>query len=162
PSTTYITPGFYTVSLTVSNGSGSHTKTIQNYIQVIPTPVVGFTASDSGMSCPPKTIQFMDASNLGTSGAATYLWDFGDGNTSTLANPVHTYQNYGSFNVTLSVKNSAGCSKVITRNNFIQMTSKPTAKFTAANNNSCTLPLTVPFSNTSTSAVSYYWDFGDG
>lgn len=162
PSTTYINPGFYTVSLTVSDGNSTNIKTMTNYIQVIPTPVVNFTASDSGVSCPPKTIQFTDASNPGASGTATYLWDFGDGNTSALANPVHTYQNNGNFNVTLSIKNASGCSQIITKNNFIQMISRPQAGFTASNNNSCSLPLSVNFTNASSSAVSYFWDFGDG
>lgn len=162
PSTTYITPGNYTVTLTVSNGSGSNTKTVVNYINVIPTPIVGFVASDSGSSCPPKTIQFTNQSIPGTAGTTTYFWDFGDGTTSTQANPVHTYTGNGNYSVTLNVTNSTGCSKLLSKVNYIQMISKPTAGFTANNNNSCTAPLPVTFNNTSSGATSYQWNFGDG
>ena len=162
PSTTYITPGTYTVTLTVSNGSGSNVKTVTNYITVVPTPVVSFAASDSGISCPPKTVQFSNNSVPGVGGAATYLWDFGDGNTSTLQNPTHTYATFGTFSLTLSVTNSAGCSKILTKANYIQTIQKPIANFTGSNNNSCTLPLNVSFSNLSTGAISYLWNFGDG
>jgi len=161
PSTTYILPGTYTVILTVNNGSGSNTKTVVNYINVVPTPVVSFTASDS-VSCAPKTIQFNNNSIPGIGGTTTYFWDFGDGNTSTQASPSHTYSSNGVYSVTLSVTNSAGCSKVFTKTNYIQLVSKPAANFTATNNNSCTLPLNVSFTNASAGGVSYQWDFGDG
>ena len=162
PSTTFLTPGSYTVTLTVSNASGSNTKTVVNYINVIPTPTVSFTASDSGMACPPKTIQFTNQSTPGTGGTTTYYWDFGDGFTSSLENPTHTYTTYGNYSVTLQVTNSTGCTKLLTKPNYIQIVPKPNAAFTASNNNSCTAPLVANFTNTSTGAVSYLWNFGDG
>lgn len=161
PSTTYITPGTYTVTLTVSNGSGTNTKTITNYIQVVASPQVNFTSVDS-VTCPPKAVQFTNLSVPGAGGTTTYLWDFGDGGTSTQVNPTHTYVANGVYNVSLSVTNSSGCSNIYTKPNYIQIVSKPTANFTASNNNSCTLPLNVSFTNTSTGGVSYLWNFGDG
>lgn len=162
PSTIYITPGTYNVSLTVTNASGTDTKTITGYITVIPTPVISFYASDSGYFCPPKTIQFTNTTVLGVGGAATYLWDFGDGNSSTLANPTHTYNSVGNFNVTLSVTNASGCSKIYTKVGYMHAVAKPTANFSATNNNSCSLPLNVTFTNTSTGGSTYTWLFGDG
>ena len=162
PSTTYITPGTYTVTLTVSDANGSNTKTVTNYITAVPTPIVSFVASDSGIACPPQTIQFTDQSTMGIAGAATYLWDFGDGFTSNQANPVHTYTNTGNFSVTLSVTNNAGCSKLITKTNYIQLVPQPVAGLSATNTASCTAPFTVNFNNTSANATSYAWDFGDG
>src|SRR5690606_17589941 len=111
PSTTYITPGTYTVTLTVSNGSGTNTKTITNYIQVIASPQVNFTSVDS-VTCPPKAVQFTNLSVPGAGGTTTYLWDFGDGGTSTQVNPTHTYVANGVYNVSLSVTNSSGCSNI--------------------------------------------------
>lgn len=162
PSTTYITPGNYTVTLTVSNASGTNTKTIVNYITVTPIPIVHFTANDTTTSCPPKTVQFSDLTNLGSAGAATYFWDFGDGTTSALQNPSHTYTATGNYNVTLNVVNANGCSQSLVKNQYIKLTQKPVANFTAPNANSCTSPLTVNFNNTTTGAISYSWDFGDG
>ena len=160
PSTVYITPGIYTVTLTVSNGSSSDTKTITNYINVIPSPEVYFTASDSSVTCPPKTVQFTDQTILGTSGAATYFWDFGDGATSTVQNPTHTYTNGGNYTVTLAVTNSAGCMKLKTKTNYIQVSTPPDANFTSANNISCVVPSSVSFTNTTVGGTTYDWDFG--
>ena len=162
PSTTYIIPGTYTVKLTVSDGSSSNTKTSTNFITVNPSPVVAFVASDTSDTCLPTTIQFTDQSVLGSAGTATYLWDFGDGSTSTLQNPSHTYNTVGNYNVTLHVTNSNGCSRLLTKNQYIQVTTQPVAGFTAANPNSCAAPHTVNFSNSSTGATSWLWDFGNG
>ena len=162
PATSYIAAGTYTVSLTVTNASGTSTKTISNYINVIASPTVNFIANDSLPGCAPKTIQFTDLSLLNSVGAGTYYWDFGDGNHSSLQSPSHVYTNAGSYTVTLLVTNSVGCSKTLTKTSYIQV-SKPTADFTAVNVASCTLPLTTNFTNASSNgAVSYQWNFGDG
>jgi PKD repeat protein len=56
-----------------------------------------------------QLVNNLDVSFTSTSlGAATYLWDFGDGQTSTLQNPVHTYGSYGIFDVQLTVTNTCG------------------------------------------------------
>lgn len=162
PSTTYITPGTYTVTLTAFNAGGSNTKTTSGFITVLPSPTVQFSASDSSAGCPPRTVAFTNLSVLGVGGAVTYSWDFGDGTTSTAANPTHTYTQQGAFSVTLVVTNSAGCTKVLSKQNYIQMSAKPTAGFTATNTGSCFAPLTTSFSNTSVGATSYQWNFGDG
>ena len=162
PSTTYITPGSYTVILTVSDGTTTNTKTVTNYITAVPTPIVNFVANDSGFLCPPATIQFTDLSSMGIGGTATYLWDFGDGNTSNQANPAHTYNNMANYSVTLNVTNSAGCSKLLTKTNYIQLIPTSVAGFSASATSACTAPFTTTFTSTSTGATSYFWDFGDG
>lgn len=162
PSTTYITPGTYTVTLTASNAGGSNTKTTAGYITVLPSPTVQFAASDSSVGCPPRTVSFTNLSTPNVTGGVTYSWDFGDGTTSTAINPTHTYTQQGSFAVTLVVTNSSGCTKVLSKPNYIQMTAKPTAGFTATNTGSCFAPLVTSFSNTSVGATSYQWNFGDG
>ena len=94
----YATPGKFNVSLTTTNQAGSTTKTVQNAIVVDPV-VTSFTF----MSQPPNTIQFTDTS---TKNPTSWLWDFGDGTTSTLQNPTHTYPGPGSYNVTLTASNA--------------------------------------------------------
>ncbi|MGN6476339.1 MAG: PKD domain-containing protein, partial [Flavipsychrobacter sp.] len=91
PSTTYFTAGTYAVKLVVTNASGRDSVTKTNYITVAPTPIVSFTA-DSTPSCTlPRTVTFNNTSSPGGSGTTTYLWDFGDGTTSTAQNPSKTY-----------------------------------------------------------------------
>ena len=59
PSTTYLTPGFYTITLTATNASGSNTITQQSYIQVFDPPTVDFSY-DKNSGCTPYKIQFTD------------------------------------------------------------------------------------------------------
>jgi len=162
PSTTYSTPGTYTVTLTVTNASGTSTKTITNYITILVSPTVNFTANDTIPTCGSKIVTFTNSTVLGTTGAGTYYWDFGDGSSSTTSNPVHTYSNPGTYSVSLVATNSGGCSRLFIKPSYITILPKPTTGFTATNNNSCTAPVTVSFSNSTTGATGYLWQFGDG
>jgi gliding motility-associated-like protein len=161
PSTTYTTPGTYTVKLTASNSSGSNTKTVTNYITVIASPTVAFTASDTTAQCPPFTESFTNSSTAGT-GTASYNWDFGDGYGSTGTNPSHSYTTQGTYNVTLVVTNSSGCTKTLVKSSYIQMNSKPTANFSATTTSGCSTPLSINFTNSTTGGSTYLWYFGDG
>jgi len=63
------------------------------------------------------TVQFTDIS---TNEPTSWAWDFGDSANSTLQNPVHTYTNYGTYNVSLTVTNAAG-EDTIVKNDYIQV-----------------------------------------
>jgi gliding motility-associated-like protein len=147
--------------LTVSNAGGSNTKTVTNYITVKASPTVSFTG-DSSVSCAPKTIAFNNLTNPNAPGSTNYLWDFGDGGTSTSVNPSHTYTTSGNFNVTLVATNSLGCNATLTKTGYIPIPPMPVASFSSTNNNNCVVPATVNFQNNSLNAVSYDWSFGDG
>lgn len=164
PSTTYFTPGQYTIKLVVEDGLGnkdSITKT--QYINVFPIPVVNFSATPLS-GCVPLTVQFTDQSTVAGSSITGWLWDFGDGTTGTIRNPVHTYNAAGNYNVTLRVTTVSGCSKTLTKNNYIHASNGVTAAFTNTLPTGCTLPVTITFTNISTGSgtLSYLWDFGDG
>src|SRR5207248_7778678 len=81
---------------------------------------------------------------------------------STATNPVHTFTNAGSFNVALTAAGPNGTNS-LTRTNYILVTNPPPviANFTASPTNG-QAPLTVLFSNSSSGATNYSWDFGDG
>ncbi|MEO6832109.1 MAG: PKD domain-containing protein [Chitinophagaceae bacterium] len=162
PSTTYSIPGTYTVTLIATNASGSNTKTITGYITILNSPVVDFGANDTTVSCGSKTVTFTDLTVLGIPGTAAYYWDFGDGTFSIVQSPTHTYTTAGTFSVSLVVTNSGGCSKTVIKANYIKVIATPTASFSASNTFSCTAPITVNFTNGSTGAATYAWDFGDG
>jgi outer membrane protein assembly factor BamB/nitrous oxidase accessory protein NosD len=112
PIHTYLNPGFYNVTLTVTRSNGQkRTVRFTNYIKVYNAPVSCFTANTNWGAVPGSTpavynnIQFSDTSaNIPTS----WLWDFGDGTTSTLQNPTHAYTSVGDYIVTLTVINPAG------------------------------------------------------
>lgn len=97
------TPGTYDVELTIeANGC---VDSISWPADVIPDPEIAF--SGGGVGCPPLLVHFDNQSFTATT--ATYLWNFGDGNTSTLANPHHIYGFTGNFNVSLTMTTGGGC-----------------------------------------------------
>lgn len=107
PTHTYTTAGTYTVSLTATNANGTDVETKSGYIKATSSiPVAGFDMTTTRVGTIPHTVQFEDTS----AGAEpkTYLWDFGDGTTSTDKNPMHTYEQPGTFNVTLTITNAYG------------------------------------------------------
>ena len=163
PSTVYLLPGTYSVKLTVSDGTQSNTRTRVNYINVYPRPNISFTASDTTLSCAPKTVAFTSTVTQPGPGPLTYLWDFGNGASSTQANPTYTYTAAGNYTVTVVVTNAAGCVGSSPRVNYIKIKDKPQAQFTVVKNPACTPPATYSFSNNSTGGpLTYKWYFGDG
>ena len=67
----------------------------------IPNPIASFTVSGDTVS--PATITFQNTSQ----NADTYLWRFGDGDSTTITNPTHTYDTHGDYMVTLRAENSS-------------------------------------------------------
>lgn len=86
------------------------------------TPVAGFSAAPLTGTAP-LSVQFTDES---TNSPVSHSWDFGDGNTSSQQNPIHTYQNAGIYTVSLTVTNSAG-SDNITKTDLIEVQPSSTA-----------------------------------
>jgi serine protease len=91
--------------------------------------------------------------------ASSYAWKFGDGTTSTEVSPVHTYNNPGTFNVTLLATRSPGESTIANATITVKPV-PPTASFKISRS-SGSAPLTVTFTNASSRAASYLWSFGD-
>ncbi len=163
PTATYFTSGNYTVTLTTTNAAGSNTLTRTAYIIVWDNPTVNFSA-DVNSGCFPLKVQFTDLSTPGIGNTnVSWQWDFGNGNTSTLQNPSNTYMATGTYNVTLKVTNDKGCTKTISRPNYIAVTTGVKASFTKTLPTVCSAPASVSFTNTSTGppTLSYQWDFGD-
>jgi serine protease len=183
PHHTYKETCHYTVSLTVTGPNGSKTETKNNYINSFTpwNPVANFEA-DPADGYSPMRVQFTDLSTCtatyaycwddGVSygsmevaslgGITEWSWDFGDGETSTERNPVHTYQNPGNYTVSLSIIGPGGVSDK-TRSEYIHTITPPTpvADFVGIPK-SGDGPLTVDFIDQSAYANSWLWDFGDG
>lgn len=164
PSTTYFTPGTYTVKLTVTNAGGSNTLTRTQYITVYGKPVINFTVSDSA-ACFPLRAQFTDLSSAsaGTT-IASWLWDFGDGSQSNQQNPLHVYTTSGNYTVNLKVTNDKGCYAVLTKPAYIKIPGGVVSSFTNTLPAVCKPPYNISFTNNSTGpgALTWFWDFGDG
>jgi PKD repeat protein len=159
PTHTYTTANTYNVELTVTNGVCSHSSL--NVITILDPPTSSFTFTNNNQ-CAGTVIDFTNTST-NTTGSTTYAWDFGDGSTSALGNPSHTYATAGTYTVTLTVANTVNC-KTVSLPTVITVTSSPTASFTFTNNNQCAGTL-ISFTNTSggaTGSSTYDWNFGDG
>jgi PKD repeat protein len=102
-------------------------------------------------------VQFTDLSGNVTG----WNWDFGDGASSTLQNPTHTYSTAGNYTVNLTVSNENGTDSKLLTINVSKKTVKPVANFTS-DVTSGKAPLNVSFTDTSTGIpVLWRWTFGD-
>lgn len=159
PAHEYTALGDFNVSLRVTNNFGCvTTKTVPSYIHINSGVKAAFTNSITKSCNAPSTVSFQNGSS-GT-GVLTYDWDFGDGKTSALENPSHTYQSSGSYTVSLIVTNSTGCTDTLVKSKLITIGSTK-ADFSIAD--SVCEDAQVNFKNTSNpAAVTSFWYFGDG
>ena len=157
PSKIFSTVGTYTVRLV--NTYGHCTDAATRLIRVLPRPVANFNATNTTRCQPPLTVAFQDQS----SNAVSWQWNFGDGNTSNQQNPSHTYTAYGTYNVTLVVTNSSGCTDTLRRDSLVRII-RPQITIPLLPTEGC-IPYTInPTANIITldAVTSYLWDFGDG
>lgn len=113
PTHTFERPGTYTVMLVTLNAGGADTT--YKTVTVNDVLYLAYEAPDTAQAG--QVVQFIDSSLVPNS----WQWFFGDGNTSTTPSPQHTYANKGTYFVTLSASNAAGCSG--TENKSIVITS---------------------------------------
>jgi PKD repeat protein len=164
PVYTYTEDGIYEVTLRIATEEGCEASFTQHIC-------IGNGTIIDGPECQamfffeqatdiPLTFQFVDMS-FGE--VDSWLWDFGDGNSSTEQNPVHTYQEEGTYLVTLTTV-AGDCQSsmrlLLFTDESIWYSNECTALF---------LPIIIPDSNqvfflnlSSSDAVTYEWDFGDG
>ncbi|MFT5168943.1 MAG: PKD repeat protein [Saprospiraceae bacterium] len=147
PQHTYAAPGTYTVCLTVTNSAGS--DVVCQNVDISFAPVAAFMATDQGGGL----VDFTDQS---TNSPTSWLWDFGDGNTSTQQNPQHTYSSPGTYTVCLTVTNSSGSNTVC---QDVTIILAPVAAFTFTDQGGGMVDFIDQSSN---SPTSWLWDFGDG
>jgi PKD repeat protein len=149
-------PGMYCVCLTVTNPDSSCISTYCDTILITSCHAdFNFAFDSTGNGC---------TFNSNVSGSAdTYIWDFGDGTTSTLANPYHVFTNNGWFHVQLSVSSSTDSTCIDNHSEYIQATYICDANFTIARDSSNPFNYLVYLANYHGSpSTTYFWDFGDG
>ncbi|KKH39555.1 PKD domain-containing protein [Methanosarcina mazei] len=155
PAHTYSESGLYTVSLTAIGNRTSVVKTVNDFINVTIPPLPNFSVNIIEGTFP-LAVQFSDNSSY----TESVEWDFGDGDSSTERNPVHTYSEAGLYSVSL-IATGNGTSVTKTVDDFINVTAPPVPDF-ITNVTEGTFPLTVQFTDNSRYAESVIWDFGDG
>ena len=120
PSNTYSNAGVFSVSLTASGNGGTNTLTFTNYITATNAPPVPSFSANVRTGLAPFQVNFTNLS----ANATAYSWNFGDGNSSTNANPVNTYTNAGVFSVSL-IAIGLGGTNSLSFTNYITATNAP-------------------------------------
>lgn len=170
PTHGYTSAGNFTVTMVVHYSNT--TKTASTTVRMV-QPVTATFSVASDTICPGDPVSF--TSSVVAPGNAgqikTYTWSFGDGATSSQANPTHNYLNSGNiavtYDVTLTIIDTNGCMSSYTVNNAVPIWQKPEADFYASDtifcyNNNVTSG-TSTFTNYTgvTTGNSYQWIFGD-
>jgi Zn-dependent metalloprotease len=112
PSHTYAAAGTYSVTLTVTDNDGATDSISKDVTVTAPNvpPTADFTFTTDGL-----TANFTDTSTDSDGTIVAWDWNFGDGNTSTVQNPSHTYASGGTYSVTLTVTDNDGATDSVTK-----------------------------------------------
>ncbi len=153
---TYAGPGTYIVKLILLDSNFCNSPdSISKTIRLSPTVKAQFQTPAQG--CVPYNAVFENTS----AGGLTFLYDFGDGTTSTEDNPTHLYNTVGTYVVKLYAFDSTACNKLDSTSFTIRVVPIPVAAFTFSpdppQENTAT-----QFTNQSSGATNYIWRFGDG
>jgi gliding motility-associated-like protein len=163
PTNTYTTTGPYNVTLTVTSDNGCVDTKTQSLTTIYAEPQAAFNAPAE--VCIGAPVSFTDISTAPASSVTQWAWDFGDGNTSTIRNPSHTYATAGTYTVTLNVTSAAGCATVNnTATRTVIVNPLPTSDFNAVLPGCVTRDITFNDASVANAGtlVKWTWNFGDG
>jgi PKD repeat protein len=163
PSHTYTDDGVYNVSLTVTDNYGVSTE-ITQFISVLNVAPTANFEYFPDIPTDLETIIFNDTSSDLDGTIISWIWDFGDGNTSEEQNPTHQYADNGTYTITLNVSDDDGAIQKISQQ-ILVLNVKPTASFGYTPSEPTindTIQLTDFSQDYDGSIVSWSWDFDDG
>jgi len=170
----YKNPGNYTVMLNVTDSEGlKDTLTREISVAGVPSPQAVFDYSPDLPYVYENILFNASASTTGTGTITSYTWNFGDGNITSVSNPIitHSYSLAGNYTITLTILNSIGQNATTSKTITILPISGPTANFTWSPikpryNQTVTFDAsasTPGWNGTMHPPIAYYvWDFGDG
>src|SRR5580658_152595 len=116
----YLTPEVYTVNLTVTDVYGCVAKAMQSNAFTVLAPLLPSFTTNPQVLCTVNSAVTFTNSTTGP-GTLSYQWNFGDGNSSTVANPSYTYSAKGTYTVILTATSSAGCVAADTQTNVLNV-----------------------------------------
>lgn len=153
---TYNYTGTFGISLSVTDSYGCTDSLFKPNVVTVSKADAKFTSADS-LTCPGAPVQF---TNQSVGSGIGFSWDFGDGGTSNVENPVHSYTSPGTYTIRLITTNTNGCPDTLIKNNFIRV-DKPVAKFQVSDSFICQ-PIQILFTDSSRYATSWSWTFDNG
>ena len=156
----FTTSGTYTVWLVATSNLGGK-DSLSHKVFIHPMPTASFTINDS-LQCQGGNNFIFNNNSVISSGTISYRWYFGNGDTATQKDPIHTYLNPDTLNVKLVDISDKGCPDSMTKTVYILPS--PKAVFSVNDSDQCLSGNNFLFSNTSSIAWGIYadkWDFGD-
>ncbi|MCK5765238.1 MAG: PKD domain-containing protein, partial [Bacteroidales bacterium] len=126
-------------------------------VSVLPQIDADFIINPNDSTCIGESVSF---TKTGTANLVSWLWDFGDGTTSSDPNPGHAYSTVGSFTVSFSYTDDLGCSDQISHNVYVF--EHPDVDFTTNVSSACINAEFIFYGLSSDIILSWEWDFGDG
>jgi len=156
---TYTQPGTYSVTHIVTNPAGCvDSLVVPNLITVNAVPVANFSFHSSG--CSGLSESFKDSSTVSSGSITKWLYNFSNGDTSTLPINTHTFNAYSNYSALLTVTTAQGCSDTISHTFNFPIPAK--LAFGSDLNLGCP-PLLVHFSDSTIEPLgtTFTWNFGD-
>jgi gliding motility-associated-like protein len=158
PTVNTATAGTTSYTVTATNALGCQSTDVVS-VTIQPLPVVSFS-SGTAAGCAPVSISF---TNTSPGNSVNCVWNFSSGGTVTGCGTVtQSFNTAGSFDVTLTITDNNGCSNSLTNPGMITIYPEVNASFGVDVYEQSILNPVFHFTNTSTNATSYTWEFGDG
>lgn len=150
PEITFNNPGLYRVTLIAKNAFGEDTIEKRDFIEVLDVPEADYDFKLNGFN-----IEFTQKTRYGKE----FIWEFGDGATSDLADPTHVYTDEGVYTVTLTVRNICGED---TYSRELTVTPRPVIEFSASATEICVGDTVYYMDNSSNNPTTWNWTFDGG
>ena len=159
PAKAYSAAGLYKVTLINTFFAGC-IDSISKKVRVVPAAAASFQTSDTAGCSLPFTAHFK---NTSAAAGLSFVWDFGDGTKSSDKNPVHNYDTFGTYTVTLKAINGGGCETIVTKTNFVTVQPLKIVSVNGVTSGCIPYKITPSLQTSSPVAITKYsWDFGDG
>ncbi len=152
-----------TYTVIIKDGCNSNPDTVYETIEVAPLPDVKFSA-DLTQGCSTLCIQFRNPSTINSGNITQWAWNFGDGDTTLSATPVHCYTTPGKYTVMLTATSNYGCSAALTKISYITVFGHPMAAFVAGPQPTTILNPTIQYTDQSSDKdgiINWAWSFGE-
>jgi gliding motility-associated-like protein len=160
PLMTFNDAGTYTAFVISQFSSTCYDTSEVVTFRVFSGPTASFRTDDTANCTAPYSVQFQN----NTASATSFLWNFGDGNTSTLENPLHIYNRTGIFTVSLTAFNVSGCKQTQIIPDYIKINPVKILGITGLPDSGC-IPHTIyprVLLNINAKISKILWNFGDG
>ncbi|HPD66188.1 MAG TPA: PKD domain-containing protein [Bacteroidia bacterium] len=157
---TYATTGSYIVKLVATSDKGCKDSAVVT-ARIYDQPSVDFSITDT-MFCYTDIISFTNQSTIPSPWTLSYVWDFGDGSTSTSTNPSYGYVTAGTYNVKLIATSDSNCTDSVIKK--IYLFDSTQARMTVIGDTQCLNGNTFTFTEKSvscTTIVSTFWDLNN-